>query len=360
MADAANIGLAFYEWAKSNGFLVNDDFDSPGSRKPLSAVFPPKPETEIPDGSDQLLGRLMVTAVFHDEPSKTVTICTKGAIPATRARGLPPLIEGVSVHWIGSAQLQSNPPPAPPQPPTTKRSYRHKDRIACGSSIHPASIHGAGSLGCLVQDGAGTLFGLSNNHVTGGCNHMEDGMPILSPAPFDASPDRSHPVPETLGRHTRSIPILSGDPRIIPAQLHDAAIFEVVNPDRVTSMHGDGAYDTPTQIMMPIAGVRVMKVGRTTGLTRGQVIGVLSAPVPIPYNADRFKALVYIGGALAIMGDGGQPFSQAGDSGSLVVTEDGQHAVGLIAAGTSNLSFCMPLEQTLKTLGVNLVSGHGV
>ncbi|GJE52536.1 hypothetical protein GOFOIKOB_5609 [Methylobacterium tardum] len=360
MADAADIGLAFYEWAKSNGFLVNDDFDSPGSRRPLSALFPPKPETDLPDGSDQLLSRLMVTAVFHDESSNSVTICTKGAIPATRSKGLPHLIEGVTVHWIGSAQLQSNPPPAPPQPPTTKRSYRHNGRIACGSSIHPASIHGAGSLGCLVQDRAGGLFGLSNNHVTGGCNHMEDGMPILSPAPFDASPDRTHPVPETLGRHSRSIPILSGDPRIIPAQLHDAAIFEVVNPDRVTSMQGDGTYDTPAQIMVPTAGVRVMKVGRTTGLTRGTVRGVQSAPVPIPYNADRFKALVYIGGGLAIVGDGGQQFSQPGDSGSLVVTEDGQFAVGLIAAGSSSFSICLPLEPTLNELGVSLVSSHGV
>ncbi|URD34612.1 S1 family peptidase [Methylobacterium tardum] len=189
---------------------------------------------------------------------------------------------------------------------------------------------------------------------------MEDGMPILSPAPFDASPDRTHPVPETLGRHSRSIPILSGDPRIIPAQLHDAAIFEVVNPDRVTSMQGDGTYDTPAQIMVPTAGVRVMKVGRTTGLTRGTVRGVQSAPVPIPYNADRFKALVYIGGGLAIVGDGGQQFSQPGDSGSLVVTEDGQFAVGLIAAGSSSFSICLPLEPTLNELGVSLVSSHGV
>ncbi|URD34613.1 hypothetical protein M6G65_18630 [Methylobacterium tardum] len=113
MADAADIGLAFYEWAKSNGFLVNDDFDSPGSRRPLSALFPPKPETDLPDGSDQLLSRLMVTAVFHDESSNSVTICTKGAIPATRSKGLPHLIEGVTVHWIGSAQLQSNPPRLP-------------------------------------------------------------------------------------------------------------------------------------------------------------------------------------------------------------------------------------------------------
>ncbi|MHC2000898.1 hypothetical protein ACYQR9_10675 [Methylobacterium sp. CM6241] len=360
MPNAEDFALSFHSWAKENGYLANDMFDSPGHRVPLSAVFPQNRDIVDIPATDILISRIQISAVFHDNERNTVTICTRGAIPLYRAKAMPESAEDVSIRWIGSCSIQSNPPPTPPTTPITQRSYRHNGLVACGSSVHPASIHGAGTFGCLVRDPAGTIYGMSNNHVTGGCNHMEEGMPILTPAALDASSEASHPVPETLGRHARSIPLRSGDLRIVPAQTHDAAIFTILDPSRVTSMQGDGAYDTPAQIFSPHSGVRVKKIGRSTGQTTGSVLGTQSAPVAFPYNSDRFRAHVYIGGGLAIEGDNGQPFSGPGDSGSLVVTEDGQYAVGLIMGSMGHLSLALPIDPTLTELGVSLVSGYSV
>ena len=61
----------------------------------------------------------------------------------------------------------------------------------------------------------------------------------------------------------------------------------------------------------------------------------------------------------------GEPFSKAGDSGSLVVGYDEEgvrHAVGLIFAGNEarGQSFMVSLQVVLQNLGVELVSGLNV
>ncbi|MGO4668765.1 hypothetical protein [Bosea sp. 2RAB26] len=361
MTKASEVGARFHTWAEENGYLANDGIDGPGARKSLSSVFPQSVDTDVERAADQLIARLQVVAVFHDEASNSVTVCTKGAVPSTKGKLLPHGLEGVNVHWIGSCQVQNNPPPVPTQPPSAKRAYVHNGSLSCGSSVSPAHVIGAGTMGCLVRDGQGKLYGLSNNHVTGGCNHMEAGMPILCPSGFDSSADARHPVPRAIGRHSRSIPILSGDPKIVQPQKHDAAIFEILEQDLVSSQQGDSSiatYDTPSRLAFPNRGTRVKKVGRTTGLTHGTVVGSLSAPLMVPYSADRFKAQVYVTGAVAIEGDNGETFSEPGDSGSLVVSEDGSVAIGLIVAGMNRLSIVLPLEETLNEFGVTLVSAY--
>ena len=71
-----------------------------------------------------------------------------------------------------------------------------------------------------------------------------------------------------------------------------------------------------------------------------------------------FNAIGWFTEAWTVRGDGGS-FSSGGDSGSLVVSEDGTQAVGLLFAGTPFYSIMIPMNY-VQTLfgGVELVSGH--
>jgi hypothetical protein len=196
--------------------------------------------------------------------------------------------------------------------------------------------------------------------VTGACNHTRVGMHILSPAPFDADPD--HRAPTAIGRHHSFVALASGDPRQVQLQELDVALFALTDPDLVTSMQGSGLYDTPDDVTDPLGGMAVKKVGRTTGLTTGEIIGRFSTPLGIPYVSDRFKSTVYFQNAWAIRATDGGPFSMGGDSGSLVVTADGASAVGLIFAGVTDgsISYIIPIRSVLQGLGASLLRGHNV
>jgi hypothetical protein len=55
-------------------------------------------------------------------------------------------------------------------------------------------------------------------------------------------------------------------------------------------------------------------------------------------------------------------FALPGDSGSLVVTEDGTAAVGVLFASSTKGDYgqMIPISHALKILKVTLVSGHGL
>ena len=124
-------------------------------------------------------------------------------------------------------------------------------------------------------------------------------------------------------------------------------------------MQGDGEYDTPVNAVPPVGGMLVKKVGRTTGLTSGQILGVSATSFGLPYKSTHFSSTVYFQNVWAVVTLTGEPFSAPGDSGSLVVTEDGTAAVGLIFAGGDNVSYIIPIEAVLGEWQAVLVGGHG-
>ncbi len=182
-------------------------------------------------------------------------------------------------------------------------------------------------------------------------------MHIMCPAPFDADP--AHVPPTAIGKHHGFTPLLSGDVRQVQPQELDVALFRITKPDLVTSMQGNGEYDTPTATKAPAGGMMVKKVGRTTGLTAGQILGSSATSFGLPYRSDHFTSTVYFRNVWAVVTLTGDAFSEGGDSGSLVVTEDGTAAVGLIFAGGENVSYIIPIEAVLTEWGAALVSGHG-
>jgi hypothetical protein len=213
-------------------------------------------------------------------------------------------------------------------------------------------------MGCLVRLPDGTLCGLTNNHVTGDCNHTVRGMYIIAPAPVDADPQG--PAPLAIWRHHSFIQLASGDPLQTVLQELDVALFAIQEENSVTFMQGNGFYDTPNVVLPPSGMMKVKKVGRTTGITRGTVLGRFQTPFAIPCRSPRFNGLVYFDHPFAVQLDNDQPFSASGDSGSLVAVANDSASVGILFAGAGNVSVMMMLDRVIAAFGATLVSGLGV
>ena len=249
--------------------------------------------------------------------------------------------------------------------------YLRGERVACGSYCAPSAEQYAGTLGALVRKAGqdeehdnGQLFLLSNNHVLAAGNHTPVGMPILSPANRDARPGAR--APGEVGRHAEICELRSGDPDLVPPACDDIAIATAVNPTGLSSWQGDDqGYDTPGDHMPPESGVNVKKFGRTTGLTRGVVEARLT-PFPMPYKCSNFSAVVWFENAWTIRGSDESPFALPGDSGSLVVTDDGNYAIGIVfgasgGARGGGYGIIIPIDHVLSMFGgLQLVSDHGV
>ena len=351
-------------WAKENRALADDVTTPPLPPLQDAEIIPTgaTPDAELARAkAEKALERIKVVHVAADFDRGRITVLTKNQVSLATEGLLPKLIAGIAVDYIGHASLEANPPHLPQSnAAAAPRYFEHNGRLACGSSVSAATIWGAGTLGAIVTLADGTMCGLTNNHVTGGCNHTQVGMHVMAPAPFDADPN--HPAPLAIGRHHSFVPLASGDPRQVQMQELDVALFEIHEANKISSMQGDGYYDTPTNVLAPMGGMSVKKVGRTTGLTHGQIVGFFPTPLGIPYQGDRFTSTVYFQNAWVIQSSNGDPFSLAGDSGSLVVTEDGLSAVGLIFAGATNgsVSYMIPVQSALATLGATLVQGHNL
>lgn len=236
----------------------------------------------------------------------------------------------------------------------------HHGRFTCGCSIGIGPVGAAGTLGALVRDADGRLYGLTNNHVVGGCNHVPSGLPVVAPGPCDMIAGGLDPF--CVGHHARSLSFHIGIPGIVPYHLNfDAAIFAIRDEASVSSMQRD-TFDTPANTLPIQTGMQVMKAGRTTGVTTGTIAGKSIMAVPVSYD---LKQIGFTGRAYfeqVYLVDGGQrPFAQQGDSGSLVVcVQPGGSlaAVGLVFAVAGDRTHIMPIEPVLDALGVTLASGH--
>ncbi|HEX5486486.1 MAG TPA: hypothetical protein VFX23_10870 [Limnobacter sp.] len=267
--------------------------------------------------------------------------------------------ETIKVSYIYGSQAQASPPGE------NKVRYPYfitpQGKYACGSSINPAKHVGAGTMGALVKNTEGEIFGLSNNHVSGMCNFSLEGEKILAPGHLDIT--NSGIDPFTIGYHRRALPFTPGDPYNIEiADNTDAAIFKISNESLVSSMQGM-YYDTPTTLSHPTHNALVEKVGRTTGHTEGVIRAKIVTPFGVNYNIPGVGTTVtYFTDVYMIVSSSGGLFSEPGDSGSLIVSSDSQGnrtAIGLQFAGCNRgNSYMLPITPILRELGVSLVSGY--
>lgn len=241
----------------------------------------------------------------------------------------------------------------------------HRRPIVGGISISPLRANFVGTLGCfLLRRNVDTeeVFALSNNHVLANVDRLPVGTSIVQPGPE---------VPPFLTDEQNAFAILH---TIIPIQFpsgsaepvfnrFDAAIANVINGQLIErgsifGMMKAGqpnpnnlpVYD-PSRVVSPEPRMRVMKMGRTTGFTRGIITATNVQGVQVNYGAVAFPRIAVYRGVLTIVGDDNKPFSLPGDSGSVILEEATGHPVALLFAGDGVTTTACDLGALCQQLG---------
>lgn len=237
-------------------------------------------------------------AVRISEPLFTQDLQTVSRI-AERARG------EVDIRRVGMIKVASTNPQGRLRPPTPGCSIGH----------HAVT---AGTLGAFVrQCGDDRSMILSNNHILADEDTGSVGDPILQPGSYDGGVMPS----DVIGTLHVAIPLQVSGNRV------DAALALMADDDGISGpktairlSHAD-----------PIPGMRVTKVGRTTGLTHGIISATELQGVAVTFP----RGIRLFDDQIEIDGDASGPFSTGGDSGSVIYNADNE-AVGLLFASSES------------------------
>ena len=208
----------------------------------------------------------------------------------------------------------------------------------------------SGTLGALVQDSTGRQFLLGNNHVLARSDHAAVGDAIVQPGLID-----NNCTPNGEGPGTIPVGVLTAWPPLnAPSTNVDAAIAQVTSRSVDSSgsilelgvRQSDGTLTSAPPGTSSTGGkgenaslqLRVAKSGRTTGLTCASITA-LDVDVDVDYYHDCAETRPYLTksftGQIGLSGD---RFSDAGDSGALVVDTANAEPVGLFFAGGTDVS----------------------
>jgi hypothetical protein len=208
----------------------------------------------------------------------------------------------------------------------------------------------AGTLGGFVQPvGGGNLCLLSNNHVLANENKAKKGDNILQQARDDGGVDPDDAVAWLL-----PFPRLKRSSKnyvdCAMAELYEGVEANTSKLTGIGKLRGLG----PEFL---VKGEAVSKLGRTTGLTHGKVTAFELDGIAVDYDIGR----VTFDNQIEIEGAGKDPFSEGGDSGSLIVNSD-KLAVALLFAGGDQggsngkgLTYANPIHVVLNSLKAELV-----
>jgi hypothetical protein len=208
---------------------------------------------------------------------------------------------------------------------------RHRPVVA-GLSIAPANESFVGTLGCFLRRitaGTEQIFALSNNHVLADTNRLPIGTPIVQPGP-EVAPTRPGDVFAALSAF---IPLQFPTSRLQPVSNRFDAAIAVVADLRLIKMGSMFRINNYTpQLATAVPGMRVIKSGRTTGVTTGTVTSVNVDRVQVNYGTRTSPRIATFNDTIEIVGDSG-PFSAPGDSGSVILNRDTGRPVALLFAG---------------------------
>ncbi len=244
-----------------------------------------------------------------------------------------------------------------------KEKYRP---IQPGISIgHPQVT--AGTFGYLVER-AGERFILSNNHILANCNIAKSGDPIWQPGAADlgTQEDRiatlSDYVPLDFGEASGNCDVAEAFARLLNSlaeatgshhrlrsvqvtpdeNVMDAALARIDAPDE--ALPAILNIGPPTGVVEPQLGMRVQKMGRTSGLTTGTVTQIdVAVNVDFEGRTARFVDQIMT-----------SKMSAPGDSGSAVLDEQ-RRAAGLLFAGSDKVMLFTPIQRILSHFNVTLV-----
>lgn len=310
--------------------------------------------------SENLFRQKQITNILFNNNASRVYILTKKALTKKDIDSLPKAVaQNVSIEYLHGGSAQAGNPNS--FNPASSFTVTNLGKYTCGSSIHPAKFIGAGTLGCIVKDATGQLYGLTNNHVSGNCSYSNKGEKILAPGQIDILVD--HIDPFTIGHHFKSATFIPGVPdNIDTSNNSDAALIKIINADKVSSYQGS-AYDTPNEVIELQAGMLVEKVGRSTGHTQGLVVGEVLGKFQCGYTVHGVGTLAAWFDNVFAVKSSVENFSEPGDSGSLVVANvnGARKAVGILFAGDQQgNTYILPLNKILENFGVELINGHNI
>lgn len=259
------------------------------------------------------------------EPGISVYVVRKAPPDHVEPQALVPKdYEGIATDVIESGEFAA----------FTERG-RHRPAPP-GVSIGHGATNDAGTLGFLAKRN-GDLFIVSNNHVLARENQATQGDAILQPGVLDG------------GGKGDEVAVLdswvsldfANSPNRVDAAM--ATIDDGLASDR--PYNGGPLILTPTQAVL---NASVRKCGRTTGLTRGLITDV-SAAIKVGYGT----GTALLTDQVLIKGVGAIPFSERGDSGSLVVDGSSDQPVALVCGGSVRFTVANRIDEVLNGLGVS-------
>ncbi|MEM2946290.1 MAG: hypothetical protein QXI87_08095 [Thermoproteota archaeon] len=181
------------------------------------------------------------------------------------------------------------------------------------------------------------MYGVTNNHVAslnyGNVQIGKRGDPILQPGVYDGGT-----LADKIGELERWIPIKLEEKNLVDAALFVSDmlrgdILEVGKPDRLIN---------------PYVGQRVLKSGRSSGLTYSTIIDV-NATVKVDYGEEAGGEITFTDQIMV-----SPAFMSPGDSGSWVGDADTLQTVGIGFAGSPVVSVANKMSHVERLLGVEV------
>lgn len=193
----------------------------------------------------------------------------------------------------------------------------------------------AGTLSCRAYDRrSGEVLGLSNNHVIAidwGTEHIgKRGDPTLQPGPYDGGKEPQ----DSIGELERWIPVVEKN------NLVDAAIFR-------SDLLSKEVYEAgvPSMPFEAKPNTKVLKSGRTSGITYGKVLDVNASVKVSGWGEVTFVDQITVQPAIL----------SPGDSGSWVGEVDTLRTVGIGHAGSPSLSVISKAKHVESMLDINII-----
>lgn len=263
-----------------------------------------------------------------------VRVQHRDLIGGSRLEGLERAARGeIEVQYIGELTKQ------------VAAAASHRVRpVRPGTSVGHYKIT-AGTLGAFLRvDGDDRPRLLSNNHVLADENRGAVGDEILQPGALDGGQSGL----DRIASLERFVALDPGSVNYVDAAL---AVLEagVAFESSIEQVITSGALAKVEDVE------RVVKRGRTTGLTRGVVTAIEVDNVVVRFSTGNLR----FDNQIEVAGTDGVVFSKGGDSGSLIIDEPTGDAVGLLFAGSdqggphgTGVTYANPLGVVLQHLPV--------
>ncbi|MBD2298602.1 hypothetical protein [Nostoc sp. FACHB-190] len=227
-----------------------------------------------------------------------------------------------------------------------------------------ANDRGTGTLGCFVKKRhKEEIFILSCNHVLANINNANIGDSIIQPA----VEDEGKPETDCIAELYEFIPLIKYDDNQhqLNYNLVDAAIAKVNNINEIENLcpfYHNNLFQNFYRLRNESSNPLFAKIGRSTNLTIGKMNAFEMDNIEVIYrdhhNHDilnmKFNNLIAIEG-FTIQGYQNNPFSKTGDSGSIIIDQEG-NPCALLVAGTGNgITYANPIETVVQELNIEFL-----